>query len=485
MVILPFQLFFALSLSSSAIGFQSNRQRPFAVPLARNRSASDPFTRDGVAVPLFARAMDVPPPSVPSKAATMAISGKLFSTMSKLVIGPEKARAIFSAITQATHPGDVLMIAFLGWMLIPLCNLVNKRRFEENSERFTTSKIHRCCALVSEVAKIAAIVWLSDMVALTLKTVGFTFPYQVNLSTAVAKITFLVWFAAKLSALKTQFILRKFRVTTLDKLGKGNIYDRVGNLFICVTTGLIISDVLALETGRAFSSIFALGSVGTLVFSLASKDIASQFIGGLALSASNKFYEGEEIKLGDSTVGIVSRVGWMNTEIRGFDEIIMKIPNSQLANQRVSNVSRMRKSQVKQFLWIGYNDIYKIPQFIEDVKKEIKASCPLLIDDGTRPFWVHWREYASDHLEIVVDTHHNIKPSSMEYYNNRQAVLLAIARAAKKNRVEFAVPHLQLKTNNASIESALSGESLDRPNSTLHSDATGMEYQSEEIDHRP
>jgi small-conductance mechanosensitive channel len=315
--------------------------------------------------------------------------------------------------------------------------------------------------------------------------VGFHFPYQVNLSTAVAKITFLVWFAAKLSALKTQFILRKFRVTTLDKLGKGNIYDRVGNLFIFLTTGLIISDVLALETGRAFSSIFALGSVSTLVFSLASKDIASQFIGGLALSASNKFYEGEEIKLGDNTVGIVSRVGWMNTEIRGYDEIIMKIPNSQLANQRVSNVSRMRKSQVKQFLWIGYNDIYKIPQFIEDVKTEIKASCPLLIDDGSRPFWVHWREYASDHLEIVVDTHHNIKPSSVEYYNNRQAVLLAIARAAKTNRVEFAVPHLQLKTNNAFLESSLNGESMDRPDATHVSKAAGIEYQSEEIDRRP
>ena len=458
----------SLSVPARSFHFNGGQRRLCTPPFPKNiprthRHERNQYNRNGVITSLFSKLVPPPQPvSVPKRAAGLAISGKLFSTMSKFVIGPEKARAIFSSLVLACHLGDVVMIGFFGWMLVPFCNFLNKLRFDEASDRLTTSKVYRLCGLISEVAKIAGIVWVSDMVALSLKTLGFIFPYQMNLSTAVAKIVYLIWFATKLVVWKTDFILRKFRVTTVDKLGKGNIYDRVGNLFISLTTALVISDVLALETGRAFSSIFALGSVGTLVFSLASKDVASQFIGGLALSASNKFHEGEEIKLGDSTVGIVSRVGWMNTEIRGFDEIVMKIPNSQLANQRVSNVSRMRKSQVKQFLWIGYNDIYKIPQFIEDVKVEIKSSCPLLIDDGTRPFWVHWREFASDHLEIVVDTHHNIKPSSLEYYNNRQAVLLAIARAAKKNYVEFAVPTLQLKTGAPSPDSLLRVDALDQ-----------------------
>jgi len=417
---------------------------------------------------LFAKSVPVPlstPAPVTKKAASLAISGKLFSTFSKLMIGPEKASAIFSAVVQASHPGDILLIGFFGWILVPICHLFNKKRFDEGSERFTTCKSFQFCTIVSEIARIAGLVFLSDLIAITMKTVGVTFPYHMNLGSVVAKVAYLVWFATKLVKLKTQFILRKFQVTTTEKLGIGNIYDRVGNLFIGLTTALVLSDVLALETGRAFSSIFALGSVGTLVFSLASKDVVSQFIGGLALSASNKFYEGEQIRLGDSTVGIVSRVGWMNTEIRGFDEIITKIPNSQLAFQRVSNVSRMRKSQVKQFLWIGYNDINKIPQFIEDVKAEIKSSCPQLIDDGTRPFYVHWRDFASDHLEIVVDTHHNIKPSGVEYYNNRQAVLLAIARAAAKNAMKFAVPTVQINTGNSAFDSALRGgtfESISR-----------------------
>jgi small-conductance mechanosensitive channel len=76
-------------------------------------------------------------------------------------------------------------------------------------------------------------------------------------------------------------------------------------------------DVLAVETGRAVSSIFALGSVGTLVLSLASRDIASQLVSGLAVTASRRFFEGEEIELGDGTRGSVAKMGWMYTDMRG------------------------------------------------------------------------------------------------------------------------------------------------------------------------
>jgi len=37
----------------------------------------------------------------------------------------------------------------------------------------------------------------------------------------------------------------------------------------------------------------------------------------------------------------------------------------------------------------------------------------------------------------MVDTHHNIAPIGDAYWKNRQAVLLAITRAVKKNNVEL------------------------------------------------
>jgi small-conductance mechanosensitive channel len=217
---------------------------------------------------------------------------------------------------------------------------------------------------------------------------------------------------------------------------------------------LVILDILCVETGRAMGSVFALGSIGTLVLSLASKDLAADFISGIALSAADKFHEGEEVRIGTEYIGIVQRVGWMNTDIRGYDEIISRIPNSQVANQKVQNISRIGRSQVKQWIYFDFKDIDKIPAVIQDIKVEIARSCPKLVVDGSRPFWCHWREFKQEKLEVVVDTHFTIRHGNTEYFDTKQKVLEAIARAAKKNDIRFALPVLSIRNEPGSLSPA-------------------------------
>ena len=100
-------------------------------------------------------------------------------------------------------------------------------------------------------------------------------------------------------------------------------------------------------------------------------------------------------------------------------------------------MSRTPRSQVKQELRVSYDDAAKIPKLLESIKEEIKEDCPKLITDGSRPFRAHWRDYKDDHLQIVVDCHFNIKPTGNEYWDNRQTMLEAIYRAAKKTGVKF------------------------------------------------
>jgi small-conductance mechanosensitive channel len=98
---------------------------------------------------------------------------------------------------------------------------------------------------------------------------------------------------------------------------KIKVYDSLFNIAIVVTTVFLLVDELKIPVGRALQSVFALGGVGTLVFSLASQDLASQIINGIALVASNKYDEGDLILLGDGTLGIVRRMGWVCTDLRG------------------------------------------------------------------------------------------------------------------------------------------------------------------------
>ena len=94
---------------------------------------------------------------------------------------------------------------------------------------------------------------------------------------------------------------------------------------------------------------------------------------------------------------------------------------------------------MKQTLRISYDDAAKIPKLLDNIKEEIRLSCPKLITDGSRAFRAHWQNFEDDHLQVVVDCHFTIKPTGDEYYDNRQAVLDAIYRAVKKTGAHFEV----------------------------------------------
>ena len=224
------------------------------------------------------------------------------------------------------------------------------------------------------------------------------------------------------------------------KEGIVEIFDKISDFFTFLILAFIWSDILKVKRGNGLSSIFALSGAGTFAITLASQDLVKRMLNGLALSASDAFNVGDSILLGDGTTGIVTYMGWLNTEIRGFDEVITKIPNTQLSDIRISNRSRMIYSQVKQRLRFEYEAIDLIPELCEEIREEIARSCPKVITDGSRTFRVKWTDYQSDHVEVVVDCRLRNGPSGEKYYEARQGILEAIARAVKKRGIKFAVP---------------------------------------------
>jgi hypothetical protein len=116
---------------------------------------------------------------------------------------------------------------------------------------------------------------------------------------------------------------------------------------------------------------------------------------------------------------------------------LISIPNADLLKERVSNLSRVRHSQVKQIIRLRYDDVDKIPTLIRDMKHEIKKTCPSVIVDGSRPFRVHWTAINDDHCEITIDTRHHIKPVGDAYLDNKQNVLTAIYSALKRHNCKL------------------------------------------------
>lgn len=220
-------------------------------------------------------------------------------------------------------------------------------------------------------------------------------------------------------------------------MGRVELVNHVLNGAIVSITLLLFLDWMSIEMNKALTGLVAFGSAGTLAFTLASKDLVTQLLSGFFLIFGNKMYVGDSVVFGDGTSGKVIKIGWLETLLRDSNNVITRVPNTLLSSQKVSNLSRIAQSQVKQTLRFGYKDALILPALLDDVKTEIRASCPKLITDKSRPFRAFWTDYKEDHLEVMIDTHFNIPPFSDDYWQNRQNVLIAITKAITKYNVQL------------------------------------------------
>ena len=127
----------------------------------------------------------------------------------------------------------------------------------------------------------------------------------------------------------------------------------------------------------------------------------------------------------------------METDIRFDDGLQISVPNKDFSNQRLINMSRMKYCQVEQSLRFNYDDIEKLPSVLDEIKREIRSSCPLAVVDGSRPFQAFFKSYGEEYLEVDLDVHFRVCPDGDEYFQVRQDCLLAIDRAVRKQGVRL------------------------------------------------
>ena len=368
---------------------------------------------------------------------TSTLAGQINPLLQRFLLTKEQRKAIWNGICEVATFSDILFLVTVGWALVPTIRLPYESLLSTPTEaapNFRSSTAFYVSQTLAEMARLGLIVYLFDMFKIVLVGAGFHIPRGERLTHAFSYILYTVWVTTRLSHAK-KYLLCKL---TMESEGRLQVFNRLVDaaLFLCAI--FVILDILKLQMGLAMRGVVAFGSLGTLVFSLASKDIAANWLYGIILSASDRIYEGDAVRLQKSGFsGKVARLGWLETVLRGSDEIMLTIPNSQLLSQQVCNLSRIEQSQVKQVLRFPYSDSDKLPQLLQDIKTEIRTHCPSIITDGSRPFRCLWTNFEKGHLEVVVDAHFRIKPVGDAYHENRQRVLLAIDRAVRKNNMAF------------------------------------------------
>lgn len=375
-------------------------------------------------------------------ARNLAVAGRI--PWKKLHITKNMGRQILSIMQEETHGVDVALMFVLSFFTERIGKFIYERflhRFRNNVD-YDDSITRQVSETISEASRLAVVCYFVDAIEVMLEVTGIK-GKKVDVSTLMAKVIYATWACLRARMYKRSFfeaVVHRTPQNLKGKQGLVDILDMISDFFLFAVLALLWIDILKIKRGQFLSSLFALGGAGTLALTLACQDLAKRSLNGLSLAASDAFYVGDQILLGDGTHGRIVSTGWLNTEIRGSNELITRIPNTQLANIRISNQSRVKFSQVKQYLRFSYDDLDKIPDICTEIKKEIATSCPKVITDGSRPFRVRWVDYCTDHVKVLVDCRLRNSPIGEKYYEAQEGVLEAIARAVQRKKVVFAMP---------------------------------------------
>ncbi len=114
------------------------------------------------------------------------------------------------------------------------------------------------------------------------------------------------------------------------------------NLMLSVAKVLILiiaATVILVKMGVNITGLLASLGIGGLAVALAAQDTLSNFFGLLKIIFDESFSQGDWIETADIE-GTVVETGFISTKVRTFDNALITVPNSKLANTPLKNWSR-------------------------------------------------------------------------------------------------------------------------------------------------
>jgi MscS family membrane protein len=111
--------------------------------------------------------------------------------------------------------------------------------------------------------------------------------------------------------------------------------------------------IIAQEWGYNVSGFVAGLGLGGLAIALAAQDALGNIFGGIAIIMEKPFSIGDWI-LTPSVEGTVEDITFRSTRVRTFAQALVTVPNATLANEPITNWSRMGKRRITFYLRVTY-----------------------------------------------------------------------------------------------------------------------------------
>ncbi|CFW97048.1 Mechanosensitive ion channel MscS [Syntrophomonas zehnderi OL-4] len=202
--------------------------------------------------------------------------------------------------------------------------------------------------------------------------------------------------------------------------------------FIIIALALVL---IANEWHYNVNGFIAGLGLGGLAFALAAKDALANIFGGIVIIMEKPFSIGDWV-LSPSVEGIVEDITFRSTRFRTFDQALVTVPNSTLANEAITNWSRMGKRRVSFYLGLNYaTPVDKIEKITQRIGAMLKAH-PEIHEEN---ILVSFEYFQDSKLDILVQ-YYTKTTIRGEHLRIKEEINLQIMKYLQEEGVSLAFP---------------------------------------------
>ncbi len=201
-------------------------------------------------------------------------------------------------------------------------------------------------------------------------------------------ILVLTYFIAKFTARIINWLLE--RKVHLSQLAESLISSTVKNLIMLVGFAIALT-ALEVDVTPVLAAIGAMG----LVVGLALQGTLSNFASGLMILINRPFDVGDVVTAGGVT-GTVDQMNLVSTMFRTFDNQSIYVPNNEIWNNVITNITANATRRVDLEFGIGYDDDF---EEAERIIREVVDGNELVLDDPEPVVVTH--ELADSSVNII------------------------------------------------------------------------------------
>lgn len=200
-------------------------------------------------------------------------------------------------------------------------------------------------------------------------------------------------------------------------------------VLIYIVAGFLIITGL----GYNLNGLVAGLGLGSVVVTLAAQDTAKNLFSGLVIFLDKPFIVGDWIEV-DKYEGTVEDITFRSTRVRTFENSLLNIPNSVIANEAIINWSKMEKRKNKVNLCLDLDTPLEKVQIVQNRIKELLKQHDDVIDDT---IIVRFDKITDNGINLMVSSYTN----SIDYASfieEKEKINFKIMQILREENVELA-----------------------------------------------